>query len=228
MSTDDCTSSPASASFDRGLNLTPSETDFTFGRNVTTPEPTGAVKMPEYLAPEPEPTAPYVQPISLIHRGQDSYVSFHRKQGDLFQDLCSVRTSDLRTMFPQFAEDLERDSYFSINSFFRTGFGKSRILPNLKNTYRANDGARYLNACYVDIDCHDGPIDFGALFGKIITAQEKKQIPPASLIARSGRGLWLFFLLVDGTDSSIPQRAFPEKILAHGTIEAELISPDNS
>jgi hypothetical protein len=215
-------------SFDRGLKITPDEMsgpagiDFDFGWNVP-PELTGIVTMPEYLAPEPEPTAPYVQPISLIHRGQDGYVSFHRKQGEKFQDLCSVRAGELQTMFPQFAEELERDAYFSVNSFYRTGYGQSRVLPNLKNTYRENDGARYLNACYVDIDCHDGPVDYGALFGKIINAQDRKLIPPASLIARSGRGLWLFWLLIDSSDFSAPQRAWPDKVIAHSAIEQELI-----
>jgi len=179
--------------------------------------------MPEYLAPEPEPTAPYVQPISLIHRGGDGYVSFHRKQGEKFQDLWSVRAGELQTMFPQFAAELERDSYFSVNSFYRAGYGQSRILPNLKNAFRANDGARYLNACYVDIDCHDGPVDYGALFGRIVNAQDRKLIPPASLIARSGRGLWIFWLLVASADSSTPQRAWPDKVIAHNAVERELI-----
>lgn len=176
--------------------------------------------LPELL----EPIAPYVRPILEIHREPDGYVTFHRKREDGLENLGSVPTAKLKTMFPEFAAELEKDSYFSVNTFFRSGkFGN--CLPGLKPAYRKAEGARYLNACFVDIDFHDqpGPLDFGYQFGQVITLQDNKIIPPASLVMRSGRGLWLFWLLCDPQDPLIPPRAWPEKMLAYDVVQSELI-----
>jgi hypothetical protein len=78
-------------------------------------------EIPGVLPEVPEPTAPFVDPIIQIHRGPDAFVSFHRKREEQWEDIGSMRTADLRQMFPQFVEELERDSYFSINSFYRAG-----------------------------------------------------------------------------------------------------------
>ncbi len=171
-----------------------------------------------------EPKAPCVRFIQEIHRGQDAFVTFHRKVGGVWQDLGSVPTARLRTIFPEFATELECDSYFSINSFYRAGHGRAR-LPGLEPVFRKAEGARYLNACFADIDFHaDGEFDFGRQFGQVISAQENGIIPPASLIVRSGRGLWLLWLLIEPGNPLVPPRAFPEKVVAYGAIQAELIS----
>lgn len=178
----------------------------------------------DYLPGLLEPTAPYVRPILEIHRGPDGWVTFHRKREDRLENLGSLPTSSLETMFPEFAAELERDSYFSVNSFFRAErFGNS--LPGLKPAYRKAGGARYLNACFVDIDFHaqPAPFDFGYRFGRIVTLQDQEVIPPASLVMRSGRGLWLFWLLVNPQNLAIPPRAFPEQVLAYNAVQAELI-----
>jgi len=175
-----------------------------------------------------EPTAPYVRPILEIHRGPDAFVSFHRKCNGKMDNLGSVLTSELETMFPQFAAELETDSYFSVNSFYRAGYS-GECLPGLKPAHRRGIDARYLNACFVDIDFHDqaSPFDFGHQFGQIITLQDKGIIPPASMMMRSGRGLWLYWLLVDSKNATLPPRAFSEKVLAYNAIEIELIRRTN-
>ena len=50
---------------------------------------------------------------------------------------------------------------------------------------------------HIDVHHQTGPLDFGYQFGQIITLQDEGIIPPASLVMRSGRGLWLFWLLAD-------------------------------
>ena len=173
-----------------------------------------------------EPMAIYVRPIPEIHRGPDAFVSFHRKSGDELENLGSVPTAELETMFPEFAAELKRDSYFAINSFCRAGrYGT--CLPVLKPAYRKAESARYLNACFIDIDFHDkyGPFDFGYQFGQVITLQDSMIIPPASLVMRSGRGLWLFWLLASPQNPPIPPRAFPEQVLTYDAIELETDSP---
>jgi hypothetical protein len=103
-------------------------------------------------------------------------------------------------------------------------------LPLLKPAFRKAEGARYLNACFIDIDFHDqtGPFDFGHHFGQVITLQDQKVIPPASLVMRSGRGIWLFWLLADSKIASLPPRAFPEHMLAYNDIELELTRRTNA
>jgi hypothetical protein len=62
-------------------------------------------------------------------------VTFHRKRGDELENLGSVPTAELETMFPEFAAELERDSYFSVNSFYRAGH-YGTCLPVLKPAHR--------------------------------------------------------------------------------------------
>jgi hypothetical protein len=176
-----------------------------------------------------EPTAPYLRPILEIHRGPDGFVTFHRKHGEELENLGSVPIAELKSIFPEFAAELERDSYFSINSFYRAGYCGPH-LPMMKPAHRLAKDARYLNACFVDIDFHDqpGPLDFGYQFGQVITLQEKRIIPPASLVMRSGRGLWLFWLLASPQNPLLPPSAFPEKVLAFNAIEHELIRRTNA
>lgn len=56
---------------------------------------------------------------------------------------------------------------------------------------------RWLNVAYCDIDCYKAGLEVGEAVGKIITLQDLGEIPPATLLARSGRGLWAFWFLID-------------------------------
>lgn len=177
--------------------------------------------LPAELPDLHEPTAPFADPIIQIHRGPDAWVSFHRKRDDRWEDIGSVRTADLRTMFPQLVKELERDSYFSINSFWRSGRGSG--LLGLPRAHRKGADARYLNACFVDLDIHlNRSLDWGLWLGVVVNAQDRGAIPPASLICRSGRGLWLLWLLHQEADPRLPPRAFPEQVLLFQALEHEL------
>ena len=178
--------------------------------------------LPASLPEMPEPTAPFVDPIIQIHRGPDAYVSFHRKRDGKWEDIGSLRTSDLRKMFPEFLEELERDGYFSINSFYRPGRGVG--LRGLLRAHRRAADARYLNACFAELDVHlNRGLDWGLWLGAIVTGQDRKLIPPASLICRSGRGIWVLWLLRQKDNSDLPPRAFPEQVLLFDAIEQEII-----
>jgi len=164
---------------------------------------------------------PNVQPIQLIHRGLDSYVSFHRKEEDgAFVNLWSVKAEDLRMMFPQLVNDLLKDSFFSIHSFYRGGFGESK-LEGLPRAHRQTKDLRYLNACFSDLDAYkEEGIEDGHLIGQIIIYQDHAIIPPASLIVRSGRGVWCLWLLRDPKASdNLPVRAFPRKLILWNDIQ---------
>lgn len=165
-------------------------------------------------------SSPTVEPILQIHRGHDSYVTFHVKEnGKMVRD-CSVNVGELETMFPQFRAELERDAYFSLNSFYRRGHGRG--LAGLHRAFRRSDAARYLNCCFVDVDCHDGLFDFGTTFGRVVTMQDAGTIPAATMIVRSGRGLWLMWLLVDEMGSNIPPTAHASRRLLWEALQEEL------
>ena len=164
---------------------------------------------------------PNVQPIQLIHRGLDSYVSFHRKEEDgAFVNLWSVKAEDLRMMFPQLVADLLNDSFFSINSFYRGGFGKSQ-LRGLPRAHRQTKDLRYLNACFSDLDAYkEAGIQDGHLIGQLIIYQDQAVIPPASLIVRSGQGSWCLWLLRDRKSAdNRPVAAFTEKLILWNEIQ---------
>lgn len=159
----------------------------------------------------PEPAGPEVLPLLAIHRHDDGVVTFHRKgsQAGTFENLFGIRPRDLPNLFPQFAKELDRDSYFSINAFWHPE-QKKQMLPATEA--RQPNRLRYLCAAYSDIDIHHLQVDFGTALAAIVRLQDEKYIPPSSAIVRSGRGLWLLWFLHDARDPQLPLRAFPEKL----------------
>jgi hypothetical protein len=165
---------------------------------------------------------PQVDPILAIHRGEDGFVSFSRKTQDgEWQELASVRSDSLSSMFPEFRAELIRDSYYTVNSFFRAN-GPNRKWPKLSAPYRKTEGLRYLNACYADLDCYKVGLDYVKMAGSVLVAQSQGIIPHVSIFARSGRGVWLFWLLQDPRNPGKPPRAWPEKIALWTSIQREL------
>ena len=66
---------------------------------------------------------PTVDPILRIHRGKDGHVTFHQFRNKVVVNDWAVMVSDLESIFPQFRADLQSDSFFSLNSFYRPGSG---------------------------------------------------------------------------------------------------------
>jgi hypothetical protein len=163
-----------------------------------------------------QPAVPSVVPILELHRGSDGFVSFAQKGADgKWLPLWNVKASDLQRAFPQLADELLRDSYFSINAFYRGGGyrrGLSEKLGPIGNSvqtaFRRADGARYLTACFADLDCHALGITPGQAVGAVIDAQIAKTIPPVSMLLYSGRGVWCYWFVASG-DGLV--KAFPDE-----------------
>ena len=167
---------------------------------------------------------PDLGPILSLHRRNDGYISFHRKneKNGEHEDLFSVPAATIDTYFPSMSPLLERDAYFSINAFYRGGHGVARNSPPeipLERALRKRDSLRWLTACYADIDCHQLGITTGQAIGAIIDAQDKERTPPASMLTRSGRGVWAFWFL---ESNSGPVRAWPEAIHLYCNIQNRL------
>lgn len=172
-----------------------------------------------------EPEQPDLRPILLLHRGHDGHIAFCRKddQGN-HQDLFSVPAKTLNGVFPQLSPLLERDSYFSIHGFYRGGHGVARWSPagmNLSRAYRNTEGLRWLTCCFADLDCHNLGIETGTAIGAIINAQDRGEIPAASMLTRSGRGVWAFWFL-EGEDGDGLQRAWAEQVRLWCAVQHEI------
>ena len=161
---------------------------------------------------------PDYRPIILLHRGNDGFVPFcrKRKDSDDFEDMFSMKASEIESYFPQLLPALDVDSYFGINAMYRANKGTSLTAKEhgvrLPQAYKSGDGVKYLTAVFADIDCHKLGIDVGSAVGAVIRAQDRGDIPPASMLTRSGRGVWVWWMLRDEKNPRLPIRAWPEVI----------------
>lgn len=88
---------------------------------------------------------------------------------------------------------------------------------------RQENRTRWLCAAYADLDCYRKGLTFGDAHREILAAQEAGAIPPASIIAKSGRGAWLFFLL-RGADGDGPIAANRESRAAYLRLQRYLVA----
>lgn len=173
-----------------------------------------------FLAEKPASPAPDSSLIRLLQRADDAYASFHFMQGNEFKNLASVPTDEIVGHSPALYPYLQNDSYFSINSFFRGGW--PMMSEYLKGSYAAHrdmDDLRWLNACFLDLDCYRLGRKPKSVVLEILRMETEGLIPPVSIFALSGRGVWLFWILRDPEDSTKPQRAWPEKVRFYVAIQ---------
>ena len=173
------------------------------------------------------PSGPDVLPIIELHRGNDGWVAFQRRNSaGQFERVLSVKASDLAEVFPEFiAPHVDEESYFGINSMHLTARQqqwRSTIEPKFPHAQWGTSMLRHLTAAYVDLDCYKMGITVGQCIGEVIDAQDRGEIPPASIITRSGRGVWLFWLL-QGDEGPGPVRAWPESVSTYRRIERDLL-----
>lgn len=110
--------------------------------------------------------------------------------------------------------------YFSLNAFWRLGHGQG--LAGLPHALRNSRSARYLNCNFTDIDDHAGQFGFWEIVSRIGQLAEKGLIPTPSIFVRSGRGLWLMWVLVDSGESELPPTAHASRLLLWNAVQAEL------
>lgn len=73
------------------------------------------------------------------------------------------------------------------------------VNPNtgLMPARHTRDTLRWLNVAHADLDCYRVGLDVPATVGHVVRLQDQGVIPPASVLVRSGRGLWLLWFLLD-------------------------------
>jgi hypothetical protein len=163
-------------------------------------------------------------PIITLHRHKDGYVSFavSRDDGDDFRPLVSIRAKDLANCFPAFREQLLKDAYVAINADYRVrrqgpegaayGYPLHRI-----------DQLRYLCAAYADIDFYKLGLSWSEALGRVMKLEESGEIPAPSVIVKSGRGLWLLYMLHDPDDVASAPGAFPEKLEMYYRLQRHIV-----
>jgi len=105
-----------------------------------------------------------------------------------------------------------------------------RVIP--QHTWaRCKENLRWLPACFTDLDCGRSKEEaerkgrpelayswryVGYLVGELmdLPADDPRHIPPATIFARSGRGLYLLWLLCDAENRRLPVRSLPKANVA--------------
>lgn len=178
---------------------------------------------------------PDLKPIQALHRGSNGFVTFHRNVGGTFENGPAVPAAELDHYFPQFVGWQETDSYHSVNAMWRSGRrGPSEVVDGLQKAERGNVLTRWITAAFVDIDYYARGLTFGEALGKVVDLQLERKLPPASMLQKSGRGLWAFWFLNHGAsepgkvpkDGPIPEdgpmRAWPENVERWNRVQREL------
>jgi len=168
-----------------------------------------------------------------IHRGNpDGFVGFMAKKQDgkgLFS-VGAVRVQDVRESIPGvLAHWIGEDGYFTVNSYWRAGgVWKKTGLPWL---LRRENNLMELAAAYADLDVgrpqeeskHPGAsLDWQAGQIRVLQLQRARLIPPFSILACSGRGVYLLWLLKDERDPSRLPRAFDSTIVRYKAVNRGL------
>jgi hypothetical protein len=61
------------------------------------------------------------------------------------------------------------------------------------------------------------------VIGRVLNWQEVGQLPHASMIVRSGHGVWLLWLIRDIKNADSSQRAFPDKLELYSRVQAAIV-----
>ena len=169
-----------------------------------------------------------VDSILAIHRDEKGFIGFVRKPQDpqldkhgkpkVWENLFSIRVEDLRAMLPAFAQWLAQDSYFTVCSYYRQAPYLNRA-TGLPDVWRKEKYLRKLTTCFTDIDSGrpeseepGAALDYRQVWYEAGVLADRGVIPQPSIMARSGRGVYLFWLLKDEKDPARPPHAWPEKL----------------
>jgi hypothetical protein len=187
--------------------------------------------------------APNVSMMRLIHgRAPDGYIALERKLPDGSWDLtrrCFLPVKDLNEMFPAVVEHYARDGYHGMAVFYGAAPWKNKDtgLPAISTKdkrltwARCKENLRWLPACFTDLDCgrtlaeaeKKGRPELALSWRYVAYAAgemmdlppgDPRKLPQATIMARSGRGLYLLWLLCDDQDRRLPVRALPKTNVA--------------
>jgi hypothetical protein len=147
---------------------------------------------------------PQLGPIKALHR-HDGYISFMVKDDHdpaILVSRFAIRADALDTWFPEFTADLVRNSFVSINASYTLADRRSR--EPYGTPLHETATLRFLCACYCDIDYYSRGISRLQVRAELERMWESGELPEASMVVDSGKGMWLLWLL---HDADRPERA---------------------
>lgn len=160
---------------------------------------------PELLPPQRQ-GGPLLHPIKVLHR-HDGYISFAVSEGKSclddtrrFRPSFAIRASALDSMFPDYVERLTKNSFVSINAAYTLARHDRTSLVG--HPQHRKDTLKYLCACYCDVDHYKVGLSFHEARSRVMDMFEAGELPWASMIVNSGRGMWLLWLLHDYANPS--------------------------
>lgn len=146
--------------------------------------------------------------LARLHRGENAAVALCRKNGaDEFENLGTFQASDYARIADTLRPEITHDSFWTINSTYIPKFYAD--LPRCEQTQlpicsRKVINLRWLNSCYVDIDCIKVNLSPDEAYSGTIQYMLEHGLSLPTLALFSGRGLWMFWQLRS------PVRAFAE------------------
>jgi hypothetical protein len=154
----------------------------------------------------------FFEPFDAIHRDENAFIGFGSKRGESavsLKHLFSLSRKQVHSMLPEIAQWLLEDAYMTVNSYYRTAPWNVRE-TGLPNVWRKEMNLRCLNAVYADLDI--GRIGKSGAAGLSVTEAQALLIdllvggtlPPFSMTAQSGQGLYVLWLLRDDDDENAP------------------------
>lgn len=146
--------------------------------------------------------------LRIIHRKDDAYMGIYSKSETGMPCVAGIRAKNIKEEFPGIAPDVidQKNIYFTVNGYWpgQRNEGKSII------TYlgRSERFLRSLNACYVDLDVSRLPLlekpdqpeawqSWRQAMATVGEMADRCEIAQPSIFAKSGRGLYVFWLLRD-------------------------------
>jgi hypothetical protein len=157
--------------------------------------------------------------IETIHRHASGVLTFHRKNDGVFENVSAIRSEHMRRLFWLGNPRLSSDSFMSVNAFWDPAVG-----PHLLSAVRSRkrEGLRYLCACFADIDCYKIGCSSNDAIDMTLDLQGRGMIPNVSVLVKSGRGIWLLWLLHDVEDPKTAPRAWREKLGQYIQIQTKI------
>ena len=215
------------------------------------------------LAVRHETDGPDDAAIHAIHRGPSGYIPLAVKEhGREWRELGAVAVG--QPFLPGLLAALAEDGYFGLNTSFRTGHRfttqqrwtpiagmapaeerktvsvRQQVNPVTGLPWQQHDSStlRWLNVAYADLDCYKRGLSVGEAVGAIVDMQDRGIIPPATMLARSGRGVWAFWFLLDARNPAhgatiihkqehrpdTPQRASALAVRLYARIQRAIVS----
>ena len=83
-----------------------------------------------------------------------------------------------------------------------------RINPvsGLPFAIHGTDALRWINVCHIDVDLYNKGLTVAEGLAAVARMQSGGHIPPVTMIAHSGRGVWLLWLLIDMLNPGVRQQ----------------------